>query len=770
MASIVGVWMFGVVICSLRPLLGWLMLWRLKNIGVSSPPDIVQAALIRMSERLRIRRSVHVLQSTIAKVPLVVGYLRPVILVPVSFLTHLPTEQLEAILAHELAHIRRHDFVVNLLQTAVETLFFYHPAVWWLSNQIRIEREHCCDDLVVSVQHNHVEYGRALVAVDELRGRASVLALGASDGSLLARIRRIVETEVRQKSPVAFDRCAVRVCCLLMIGLVGSFMLSTATLGLANPSDEPTASIEQEPRPDTVADDSVDAPYFTTEQQLNLPRVAAHGERWFFVDLDRVQLLNPPFPVEIDQKVLPYKVDAPDEAKLNAWLKENGVDLIVSSEPQPLNDGTGRLRQFVQTRSVRTQLKHVASLKPEAQAKGIWTWNAEPSTVEAKYERTDDSIFVSGFIPNSSSFEIDPESPDLNCFRTAENVIGVYVLEQPDFAKDELRLRIAHVADSHAKLQDVMFEKGDVLSGKAGATDPLPFRDDKRATIHVRILLEDGSQPMVRGESYRRVEFAGGNSSMSAEGRFVDQFTNRPAAGRIWFAHFADGFAPEFSETMNVRPSEERELTLVLKRGVSASLKLRDTDGQAIVGAAVKFYPQFDGGSIGPSTTRTTNEQGEMLLQHVADFPYRLSIRKAGYEPIARKLIRVEEAVDVVQTMTRSQLTSGIVRGATGVPAVGAKLRAIVEVYDGGANYLGGGVVNSGEIVTTTDAEGRFELDQLSPDLRRLFIVETADGARAIVHDLECGQQNVEIRVPERRDLLVRIKGDVTQLAQRRGQ
>src|SRR5207237_5100112 len=100
------------------------------------------------------------------------------VLLPVSLVTGIPVSHLEAILAHELAHIRRHDFIINLLQTLIETLFFYHPAIWWLSHRIRIEREHCCDDLVVRVLDNRSEYSRALVAIEELRDRSSVLSLG----------------------------------------------------------------------------------------------------------------------------------------------------------------------------------------------------------------------------------------------------------------------------------------------------------------------------------------------------------------------------------------------------------------------------------------------------------------------------------------------------------------------------------------------------------------------------------------------------------------
>src|ERR687891_1536007 len=100
----------------------------------------------------------------------------------------LSAQQLEAILAHELAHIRRHDYLVNLLQTLVETLLFYHPAVWWLSRRIRLEREHCCDDLAVSLCGDPYTYASALADLEQLRGSGQ-LVVAATGGSLLQRVR-----------------------------------------------------------------------------------------------------------------------------------------------------------------------------------------------------------------------------------------------------------------------------------------------------------------------------------------------------------------------------------------------------------------------------------------------------------------------------------------------------------------------------------------------------------------------------------------------------
>ena len=188
---IVGSWLIGVLLCSLRPLLGWRMLRRLRRIGISPPSDEVLAIFARVGQHLGLRQSVEVFYSTLAVGPLVVGYLKPIVLLPVSLASNIPVPQLEAILAHELAHIRRHDFIINLAQTLMETLFFYHPAIWWLSRRIRIEREHCCDDLVVKLFNNGIDYGRALVAIEQVKSQRTILALGARDGSLLGRIRRI---------------------------------------------------------------------------------------------------------------------------------------------------------------------------------------------------------------------------------------------------------------------------------------------------------------------------------------------------------------------------------------------------------------------------------------------------------------------------------------------------------------------------------------------------------------------------------------------------
>jgi beta-lactamase regulating signal transducer with metallopeptidase domain len=187
-------WLSGVAILTLRLVAGWLWVQRLRSHSTAAAPAAWEQIAARLSKRLHIVRPIRLLESALVEVPTVIGWLRPVVLLPVSAMTGMGTQQLEAILAHELAHIRRHDYLVNLLQTLVETLLFYHPAVWWLSRRIRVERENCCDDLAVSLCGDPYAYARALADLEELRADSSRLVLAATGGSLIYRVRRLIGT------------------------------------------------------------------------------------------------------------------------------------------------------------------------------------------------------------------------------------------------------------------------------------------------------------------------------------------------------------------------------------------------------------------------------------------------------------------------------------------------------------------------------------------------------------------------------------------------
>jgi len=200
-------WMLGVALFSLRSLAAWFAAMRLKRRGVAAAAQIWKAKLEELAERVRVLRPVMLLESCLTDVPVVIGFLKPVILVPAQLLTGFPPEQLELILIHELAHIRRHDYLVNLVQSLVEDLLFYHPGVWWVSRVIRAEREKCCDDVVVASTGNAHQFAEALAALEQNRWAMYETALAANGGSLMNRIHRLLSGRDRSRvvaTPVLF--------------------------------------------------------------------------------------------------------------------------------------------------------------------------------------------------------------------------------------------------------------------------------------------------------------------------------------------------------------------------------------------------------------------------------------------------------------------------------------------------------------------------------------------------------------------------------------
>ena len=197
---IVAAWISGVILLSLRWVGAWTCLRRLRRAASLAIPPEWDAALRSLMRRAAVSAPVRLSINPVASVPCVIGWLRPVILMPAA-VAGLDWQAVEALLAHELAHIRRHDYVVNLLQTLVDTLLFYHPAVWWVSRQIRMERENCCDDIAAEICGDRVTYARALVNLEEFRAGRAAFALSAAGGSLIKRIQRLLSGAPEQHSP-----------------------------------------------------------------------------------------------------------------------------------------------------------------------------------------------------------------------------------------------------------------------------------------------------------------------------------------------------------------------------------------------------------------------------------------------------------------------------------------------------------------------------------------------------------------------------------------
>jgi len=240
---VVGVWLLGVAAMSLRLAGGWAWLqWLRRRPDTVPAPDDLQLRLLRLCQRMTLVSNIRILLCEKVPGPTVMGWLRPVILLPPAALLGMPPDQMELVLAHELAHILRHDFAINLLQSCVEVLLFYHPAVWWVSAKIRQERELCCDDLAVRTTGDALDYAAALTRLEALcrppispRHTARGLALGATGGSFMYRIRRLV-------SPMAPTPLAPRAGLILVLLLGGILALKAGSASDQNATVPPVAT------------------------------------------------------------------------------------------------------------------------------------------------------------------------------------------------------------------------------------------------------------------------------------------------------------------------------------------------------------------------------------------------------------------------------------------------------------------------------------------------------------------------------------------------
>ena len=232
---IVAGWIAGLVFFTIRLAGGWVVARRIARRAVEPAAADIQQLARALSARLGVRRVVTILQSSSINVPMVIGWIAPTIVLPIAALSGLSAAQVEALLAHELAHVRRHDYLVNLLQSVLEVVLFYHPAVWWLSRQVRADRERCCDDLAVGVCDRLV-YASAL---GDLAALASPrVALAATDGDLLGRVRRILSREEAVMS--GRSRWSV----VAVLGLATAMLVPVSMIS-AGPAQTPKSPLTQ---------------------------------------------------------------------------------------------------------------------------------------------------------------------------------------------------------------------------------------------------------------------------------------------------------------------------------------------------------------------------------------------------------------------------------------------------------------------------------------------------------------------------------------------
>ncbi len=219
---IVSLWLMGVMVLSLKFLSGFAYTQRLKSYKAFPASDHWHGTLKYLAAQIKVHKTVRLMESALIQVPMVVGYFKPVILLPLGTLTGLSSQQLESILAHELAHIRRHDYLLNILQSLLEILLFFNPFVWWISSKIREERENCCDDLAVEITGDHLVLAKTLAVLEAKRLEVPALALGLTGqkGGLVQRIKRLLYQKTQRSTfSEGFLSAIILIFCLVIATL-----------------------------------------------------------------------------------------------------------------------------------------------------------------------------------------------------------------------------------------------------------------------------------------------------------------------------------------------------------------------------------------------------------------------------------------------------------------------------------------------------------------------------------------------------------------------
>jgi hypothetical protein len=216
--QVVTVWLAVAVIKSVRMAAGWNYIRRMRREGLAAPALWVER-VDGLSRQLGVRQAVKLVESLLVRVPMVIGQLRPIIYIPLGLINHLPASEMEAVLLHELAHIRRYDHLVNMVQQAAECLLFFNPGFLWISALIREERENSCDDIAIAHTRDRVEFVRALVRFKEHSIQGMTLAFPGNKRQLLHRVLRISRQENKTLSGkerfVLLGGCLVMLCLLV---------------------------------------------------------------------------------------------------------------------------------------------------------------------------------------------------------------------------------------------------------------------------------------------------------------------------------------------------------------------------------------------------------------------------------------------------------------------------------------------------------------------------------------------------------------------------
>ncbi len=316
MTTLVVVWFLGALLLLVRLQGSMIYLSKLRRSQLQPLPQDWVWKVQELAHQLRIHKTIQIAESALAQVPMVIGHIKPIILLPVGIITGLPAREVEAVIAHELAHVKRYDYLINILQTIVESLLFFNPVVWWISQVIRKQREHCCDDLAVKCCGNHLIYAHALTNLGawSLQTPSMSMGLFKSKGELLQRVKRLVyphhRASIKEKWIPAMI-LGVAITCLTWYSLKVQAQLQPATPTL-EANSQTLEAFEELKYVTDVAWDTLPSPKGIDEDIEEVdPPVIAEEQEWVEEDyLTDFEFVMPD--VDFDFVMPDFEVMVPD--------------------------------------------------------------------------------------------------------------------------------------------------------------------------------------------------------------------------------------------------------------------------------------------------------------------------------------------------------------------------------------------------------------------------------------------------------------------------
>ncbi len=251
-SSIVLVWFLIICIKSIRFLVDIRTLMQIRTSQVYHSGTMLSEKVQHLAVQYGIKQKIQILQSGIIKVPMVLGHFKPLILVPLGLINGLSMEEVDAILSHEMAHIKRRDYLVNILQSVAEILFFFNPAVLWISNMIRIEREHCCDDLAVSTVTTKMDYIKALVSCQEFASSMPQYAMAINGGKsqLVYRVQRLISS--RNQSLNKLEKVIIALVLISAVAITTAFSGKETKVARLLTNGRKAAQVKNEDKSDAI--------------------------------------------------------------------------------------------------------------------------------------------------------------------------------------------------------------------------------------------------------------------------------------------------------------------------------------------------------------------------------------------------------------------------------------------------------------------------------------------------------------------------------------